>query len=212
MKTPPEICNETQTPWLGKWVEMLGLDALEAHRSLAWSILWWGRGRGGNVWFGWSATLQAPGSGICIPSWAASAAQPACLLLININRTQLGDLTPCLGWAVSGIWTSVRCLGLTVMRKEWVEASHKSSLAFLAIRLLPQAGWNTWLAFTMERWGGLHVKFCQPSHFPDNFLSCNLFAVDQINYCTMSYQLLRAKLLNEETWRWTFAQRNEWRK
>lgn len=95
------------------------------------------------------------------------------------------------------------------MRTEWVEASQESSLAFLAIGLLSQVGHDTWLAFNMERGAGLQVQYCQPSHLPGNFLSCNLFAVDQIDYYTMSYQLLRAKLPNEEIRRWTFAQRDE---
>ena len=58
------------------------------------------------------------------------------LLLINIRRrARRPDSLP--GLSVSGIWTSVCCLGLTVMRKQWVEASHESSLVGISHHQAP---------------------------------------------------------------------------
>lgn len=58
------------------------------------------------------------------------------LLLINIRRrARRPDSLP--GLSVSGIWTSVCCLGLTVMRKQWVEALHESSLVGISHHQAP---------------------------------------------------------------------------
>ena len=64
-----------------------------------------------------------------LSSLPSSLFSKACLLLINIRGTaRPPDSLP--GWAVSGIWASVCCLGLVVLRKEWPGVA--SSLALLA--------------------------------------------------------------------------------